>query len=520
MSDSGTANDTYDLIIVGAGIGGGTIAHELAGRGLSVLMLERGERLAQEPDNWSVSAVFYEKKYHSGEIWRDRQGKEFMPGIFYYVGGNSKFYGAAAVRFRDRDFDEVRHEGGIAPAWPISYDEIEPYYARAEEIMGTHGNAGEDPIEPDRKGKPFPYPHMGHEPEIERLRVKLEKRGLKPFGLPMNIDYHNGGACARCMTCDGFACKIHAKGDGETRLVNPALAKGDVTLVVGARVDRILTNEDGSRATAVEYSKGGRTYRPEARIIVCAAGAINTAALLLRSASDAHQTGLGNRSSDQLGRNYMAHNNSMMMAVSPFRRNRVQFQKTLSVNDYYYDAPGFPYPLGNVQGLGKLQGTMLSANVPFVPDWLMNAFAERSVDWWIMSEDLPDANNRVTLDTDGTIRLNYTENNMKAHSKLVRLWRRHMWALGYPITITKKMDISISLHQCGTARFGADPGTSVLDPMCRSWDVPNLFVVDASFLPSSTGFNPSLTIVAQGLRASEAILKDLETLKDLEIAKT
>ena len=502
------ADKIYDLIIIGAGIGGGTIALELAGRGLDILLLERGGRLPQEPQNWDVASVFYDKRYHSGETWHDKDGKPFMPGIFYYVGGNSKFYGAASVRFREADFEAADHEDGVSPAWPIGYDDLEPYYVRAEKLMQTHGDAGTDPIEPQRNGVPYPFPHMGHEPEIAEIKEKLEGRGLKPFGLPMNVDYHNGGICARCRTCDGFACKIHAKGDAETRLVDPALDKGGVTLLTHAYTRRILTDPSGKSATAVEIEHEGEIRTVSGRVIVCSTGAINTAALLLRSANDAHPIGLAN-SSDQVGRNYMAHNNTMMMAIKPWKRNRVSFQKTLSVNDYYFGDGDYPYPMGNVQGLGKLQGTMLSANVPYLPDWLMSAFADRSVDWWIMSEDLPDPDNRVVLRDDGGIRINYTENCMNAHRRLVRTWRRHMMAIGYPITIAKKMDISISLHQCGTARFGDDSTTSVLDANCKAWDLDNLFVVDASFLPSSTAFNPSLTIVAQALRASETIATEL-----------
>ena len=410
------------------------------------------------------------------------------------------------MRFREQDFEELQHEAGVAPAWPVKYREFAPYYDVAERLMGTHGTAGIDPLEPPRSG-PMPYPSIGHEPEIAAFERKLRAKGLHPFPLPIAIDYHDGGTCARCKTCDGFACKIGAKGDAEVRLVNPALAKGGVTLITEAFVRRLMTDPSGRRVDAVEIEHQGATRIIKGGTFVSSAGAVNSTVLLLRSANDKHKNGLGNNVSDQLGRNYMAHNNTAMMAVSPFRKNRVTFQKTMAVNDFYFANKVKPYPLGNIQGLGKLQAGMLTANLPIGRNALMGLFAERSVDWWLMSEDLPDPNNRVTLDSDGKIRLSYTPNNLKSHGELVKVWTRIMRSLGYPIIITNKMDIKVAMHQCGTARFGTDPKTSVLDTDCKVWDIDNLYVVDASFLPSSTGFNPSLTIVAQALRTGDAILK-------------
>ncbi|NTF33417.1 GMC family oxidoreductase [Rhizobium skierniewicense] len=504
--------DFYDVVIIGAGVGGGAMANRLAGRGRSILMIERGPRLPREPDNWSVDAVFHTRKYATKETWRDRDGKDFNPSTYYYVGGNSKFFGAATLRFRAEDFGDLKHEAGVAPAWPVTYDEFAPYYDVAEQLMGTHGTAGMDPTEPPRSG-PMPYPAIGHEPEIAFFDKKLREKGLRPFPLPIAIDYHQGGSCIRCRTCDGFACQLGAKGDAEVRLVNPALAKGDVDLVTEAFVHRLLTDPTGNRVTGIEITHAGQTRTISADLFISSAGAINSSALLLRSANDAHKRGLGNNMSDQLGRNYMAHNNTAMMAISPFKKNHVTFQKSMAINDYYLANSEKPYPLGNVQGLGKLQGGMLTANARWAPEWLMAIFAERSVDWWLMSEDLPDPENRVTLDADGKIRLSYTANNLKSHNELVQVWSRDMRSLGYPLIITNKMDIKVSMHQCGTARFGNDPKTSVLDPHCKVWDVDNLYVVDASFLPSSTALNPSLTIVAQATRTADHILSQWGEVK-------
>jgi choline dehydrogenase-like flavoprotein len=498
---------SYDVVIVGAGVGGGAMANRLAQAGVKVLVIERGTRLPREADNWSVKAVFHDRKYSTRETWRDRSGAEFTPSTYYYVGGNSKFFGTATLRFRQQDFEGLQHEAGATPRWPIRYAELEPYYAIAERLMGTHGEAGLDPTEPPRSG-PFPHAAIGHEPEIEALNVKLKGKGLHPFPLPVAIDLHPGGTCIRCATCDGFACKIGAKNDAEVRLVDPALATGNVDLILETYAHRFITDASGRNVTGVEVEQKGERRVIAAEVFISSAGAINSAALLLRSANERHPDGLGN-SSGQLGRNYMAHNNTAMMAVNPFRKNRVVFQKSLCINDFYLKNDVKPYPLGNVQGLGKLQGGMLTANMRWVPESLMSWFAERSVDWWIMSEDLPDPDNRITLDGDGKIRVSYTPNNLKAHGELVSHWTGLMKKLGYPIVITQKMDITVAMHQCGTARFGDDPAASVLDSNCKAWDLDNLYVVDASFLPSSTAVNPSLTIVAQAVRTSDHLLRDV-----------
>ncbi|NMD08556.1 MAG: GMC family oxidoreductase [Phyllobacteriaceae bacterium] len=512
-----TLRSSYDVIIIGAGVGGGTMANRLGKAGAKVLVIERGTRLPREADNWSVKAVFHEKRYATKETWRDREGQEFNPSTYYYVGGNSKFFGTATVRFRVEDFQDLQHEAGVAPAWPISYAELAPYYDVAEQLFGTHGTAGMDPCEPPRSG-PMPHPAIGHEPEIQAFDTKLRTLGLKPFPLPVAIDLHPGGKCIRCRTCDGFACKLGAKNDAEVRMVDPAIATGNVDLILESKVLRLITDDTGRKVVGVEIEQKGETKVITGDLFVSSAGAINSSALLLRSANGKHPKGLGNNSSDQLGRNYMAHNNTAMMAVNPFKKNNVVFQKSLCINDFYLANSVKPYPMGNIQGLGKLQGGMLTANMKGTPEWLMSLFAERSVDWWIMSEDLPDPENRVSIDSDGKIRLAYTANNLKSHAELVKHWTKLMRSMGYPIIITQKMDIKVAMHQCGTARFGKDPKTSVLDPMCKVWDVDNLYVVDASFLPSSTAVNPSLTIAAQAVRTSEHIIRDVLKISNAKAA--
>ena len=491
----------YDIVIIGTGMGGGTLAYALRNSGARLLLLERGDFLPQEPQNWSPEEVFDRRRYKPGETWLDAAGKPFHPGVHYFVGGNTKVYGAALPRLRRQDFDAMEHEGGISPAWPICYDDLEPYYARAEEIYLVHGASGADPTEPPRSG-PFPFPPVPHEPYIAELAGRLREQGLHPFELPMGIDVRPGGRCICCQTCDGFPCRVLAKGDADVCAVRPVLESHDVELLTRAYARRLRTDPAGRRVVAVEVERAGEQFEVSASIVVVACGAVNSAALLLRSAGDAHPNGLAN-SSGLVGRNYMVHNNTAVMAVHPTRRNPTVFQKTLAVNDFYLRGPDRPYPLGNLQLLGKLQAGMLTADQPLVPRPVLQAMANRSVDWWVMSEDLPDPDNRVTLAPDGTIRVRWKPNNVVAHEALVQAARHMLQRAGYPLVLTQRMGIETNSHQCGTLRFGHDPATSVLDPCCRAHDIENLYVVDASFFPSAAATNPALTIAAQALRVAD-----------------
>jgi choline dehydrogenase-like flavoprotein len=180
------ANNRYDLIIIGTGAGGGTLAYHLAPSGKRILLLERGGYLPREKDNWDAQAVFVESKYRAKETWLDKDGKEFLPGIQYYVGGNTKVYGAALLRFRERDFGEVIHHGGISPAWPLRYQDFEPYYTRAEHLYHVHGEHGVDPTE-GPAGAPYRYPPVSHEARIQELFDDFRRLGHHPFPLPLGI---------------------------------------------------------------------------------------------------------------------------------------------------------------------------------------------------------------------------------------------------------------------------------------------------------------------------------------------
>jgi len=492
-----------DVVIIGSGVGGGTLANRLVQHGLAVTILERGDYLPQEPENWDVNAVFVSQKYVPLETWLDKEGTAFRPGTYYYVGGSSKMYGAAMLRLRERDFEELEHVGGVSPSWPITYRQLAPYYNLAEQLYGVHGEAGVDPTEPSDV-PPYPYPALDHEPVIEQVASALKGQGIKPFPLPLAVQLHGGGPCIRCKTCDGFPCKVHAKTDAEVAAVTPALATGRATLKTNAKATRLVLTNDGRRVNAVEYESGGRIERITAPIIVVSASAVNSAVLLLRSTGDKAPKGVAN-SSGLVGRNYMAHNNTALMSIG-WKINHTNFQKTICINDFYFGDSDFKYPMGNIQGLGKLQTGMLTAKQKYLPKFVGDRMAERSVDWWIMSEDLPDPENRVLLEGD-TIRLHYTANNMAGHKRLADKACSLMRKIGFKLNIMKHMGgLSVS-HQCGTVRFGSDPSKAALNEFCRSFDHDNLFVVDASFFPSSGAVNPALTIAAQAIRVADHMAK-------------
>ncbi len=492
----------YDLVIIGTGAGGGTLAYALRDSGLSILLIERGGYLPREPENWSPEAVFDRGRYKAPELWQDGwTGQSFQPGIHYFVGGNTKVYGAALPRLRREDFGALEHHEGISPPWPISYNDLEPYYGQAEQLYRAHGAGNEDPTEPPRS-TPYPYTAVPHEPYIADVEARLRAQGLHPFSLPLGIDWRPDGRCIRCKTCDGFPCRVHAKSDADVCCVRPALIRPDIDLLTHAYAQRLLIDRGERRISGVAIEHHGDALEIRAEIVVVACGAVNSAALLLRSATPTHPHGPAN-STGLVGRNYMVHNNTALMAVHPTRRNTGVFQKTLAINDFYLRGDDWPFPMGNLQLLGKLQAGMLTADQPLVPRRVLREIADRSIDWWVMSEDLPDPENRVTPAPDGTIRVYRRPTNLSAHIRLVRRARRMMREAGYPLVLTRRMGIETNSHQCGTLRFGHDPATSVLDPYCRAHDLDNLYVVDSSFFPSSAASNPALTIAAQALRVGD-----------------
>ncbi len=516
----------YDVIIIGTGAGGGTLVHSLASTGKSILILERGDYVPREKANWDSRAVNVEGRYQTKEEWRDKNGKPLHPHTNYYVGGNTKFYGAALFRLRREDFGEIKHFGGISPAWPVSYDDLEPYYLQAERLYHVHGQRGEDPTEPAASG-PYPHPAISHEPRIQALSDDFERLGLKPFHTPLGlqIDEKNpqSSKCIRCDTCDGYPCLIDAKSDAQTLCVDPALRFPNVSLLTNAYVERLETTVSGREVSRVVVTRNDATENYSADVVVVSCGAINSAALLLRSANDKHPHGLAN-SSDIVGRHYMGHVNSVLLAVSKCP-NPTLYQKTLAVNDFYLGSREWNHPMGHFSFVGKLDGVALSAGAPAVaPGWTLDLMAKHALSFWLTSEDLPDPNNRVTLDRDGRIVLQYTPNNQEAHARLTSKLKElmgqqskcdvhghdcHQGLFARNLFLGDRIPLAGVAHQNGTIRFGSDPRTSALDIHCKTHDVDNLYVVDGSFFPSSAAVNPALTIMANALRVGDHLKQRL-----------
>ena len=510
----------YDVIIIGTGPGGGTLAYKLAPSGKRILLLERGGYIPREKDNWSSRTVFIENRYKAKEAWHDKNGDTFHPGIHYNVGGNSKVYGAALLRMRAQDFGEVKHHGGISPEWPIRYEDLESYYTQAEHLYYVHGRHGEDPTGPVASAQ-YKYAPLTHEPRIQELHNDWMKMGYHPFHLPVGVmldeEQKEKSVCIRCNTCDGFPCLLGAKADSQVICVEPALRYPNVTMLTHAMVTRLETGGSGQKITGVVVERNGQRETYRGNIVVVSCGAINSAALLLKSANDQHPNGLAN-SSDMVGRNYMCHNNSAMLAISK-RPNTTVFQKTIGLNDFYFPSAEWEYPMGHISMVGKQDLEMLRTGAPaFAPGLALDVLAKHSLDFWMTSEDLPDPQNRVLVDKAGGITLIYTENNLAAHKRLAAKLKSMLNRLGCEdrlipqhLYLGKKIPIAGTAHQCGTVRFGRNPKTSVLDVNCKAHDVDNLYVVDASFFVSSSAVNPSLTIIANALRVGDHLLARIAT---------
>ena len=561
--------DPFDAIIIGSGAGGGTLALQLARAGKRILILERGPFLPQEKLNWNTSAVFLDNRYHTKETWHDKDDKPLHPQQAYYVGGQTKVYGAAMFRMRAEDFCAVQHEGGISPAWPITYADIEPYYTRAEQLFHVHGDLGAapaipggigsefDPTEPFHS-RPYPYPSFSSEPRMAQIETAVRKLGVRTFPIPLGLK-RNAAApveskCIRCDTCDGYPCLVHAKSDADINCIREIMHLPNVTLMTNSRVLRLLTNSTGTAVTAVEvqHSDSGATATYEAAIFALCAGAVNSAVVLLQSANDKHPRGLAN-GSDQVGRNFMYHQADALLALSTLD-NEDSYMKTWGTNDFYLrdTDPDYPYPLGQVQPVGSFHHEMMKGDAPpLTPGFVLEEMKKHAVPWWLTTEDLPDPENRVTLrnttpsqlgstqpgpagahsDSNispsnqsaavsvappGQIKLSYTPNNTKSFERLKDRWIDVLKRAGHAQTsipfhayFKKRIPLEGVGHQNGTCRFGDDPATSVLDVHCKAHELDNLYVVDASFFVSASAVNPSLTIIANAIRVADHLLSEV-----------
>lgn len=495
----------YDLIVVGTGAGGGTLAYKLAPTGKKILILERGDFMPLEEQNRSNVDLFKRERYHAPEQWYDSAGEPFYPQMNYSVGGNTKIYGAALLRMRERDFETVQHQAGVSPEWCLKYQDFEPYYTEAEQLYKVHCQGNIDPTEPYRSGE-YPYPAVTNEPQIQAISDAIAQQGFHPSPIPLGLTRQ----------------EEDPTNDSEVSGIIPALKYTNVTLKTKAKVICLHTNPSGKVVKAVEAEIAGQSYLFLADIVVLACGAVNSAALLLKSANDSHPKGLAN-SSDLVGRNLMK---SLMTAVVQLsnKPNSGSFQRSIYVNDFYWGDSDFPYPMGHIQNTGGLLTDIIFAEAPpmlsvlakFMPGFGLKQLATRSIGWWAQTEDLPDPNNRVRVDGN-KIYIDYTPNNTEAHDRLIYRWTDVLK------TVEKNLDgfqrgvihprgevpLQVMANQCGTCRFGDNPTTSVLDPNCRTHDVDNLYVVDGSFFPSNAGISPALTIIANALRVGEHLIERL-----------
>jgi choline dehydrogenase-like flavoprotein len=509
--------DRFDVIIIGTGAGGGAMALRLAPSGKRILLLERGGFLPRERENWDEKEVAEKGRYQSGETWLDGAGAPFKPYTHYCVGGNTKVYGAALLRLRESDFGEVRHFGGVSPAWPIAYSDLEPFYTEAERLYCVRGLRGADPHDP-RASAPYPRPPLEHEPRIRKLAEELRAIGLRPFPIPIGLRDRAGSPGEAPLTLDrfdGYPDPTETKADAHVCTVRPALEHSSVTLLTGAYVERLETDRAGGRVERVVVVRDGKREVFEGGVVVLACGAINSAALLLRSTSDRHPQGLAN-SSGLVGRNYMTHHNALFVAVTE-EPNPSRFQKTLGLTDFYRGDESTDLPLGVAQLMGKLDRASLAGLAgQAMPGIDLGWIGERTIDFFLTAEDLPSRENRITLDADGAIRVHYAPTNMQALERLESRMRRTFEMLDERTRakrptgfLTARLGVSGVSHQCGTLRFGADPRASVLDVDCRAHDLENLYACDGSVFPSSGAVNPSLTIIANALRVGDRIAEAL-----------
>lgn len=510
----------YDVIIIGTGAGGGTLAYKLAKTGKRILILERGDFLPKEVQNWDPHEVYTVGRYRPQERWLDAEGKPFKPFTHYCVGGNTKVYGAALLRLRESDFKEVAHVDGISPAWPVMYEEWEPYYSEAERLYSVHGSAGQDPTDPWRS-TPYPYPAMPMEPDMLEFSENLSMLGYKPAPIPVGVrlpgDHGRQTSAATLSYFDGYPDPTEMKADSHVVAIKSALMRENVELKTGVKVIRLLTDPHGTRVTRVVAQHRERLVEYESDVVVVSCGAINSAALLLRSANAAHPHGLAN-SSGLVGRNLMLHNNGTVVAVTT-KPNHAAFQKSILLSEFYNGSRNFPYPMGSVQLMGKTDPEtllgLLEEKYGKDKSYDLEHYARHTIDFFVTTEDLPKHENRVMVKPDGTIQLNYHQNNIKAYetlkAQLIDILNAVSKRFGYGITdfLGYKLGISGVSHQSGTCRMGMDPSQAVLDTNCKAHDLDNLYVVDTSFFPSSGAVNPSLTAMANALRVGDHLCAKL-----------
>ncbi len=502
-----------EALIIGSGFGGAMAAWALVDAGWRVTVVERGGWVPRGPENWQAESVgTLGPHYTATDLYQAGDGSSaHSVGAFHCVGGPSVFYGGVSLRFREADFEPTPTiDAGSDAAWPWRYAELEPYYAKAEALIGVAGSQGTDPTEPPRSG-PFPAAPLPLAPVSMRIAAAARAIGLQPFPLPLAIntgERPGRATCVACPTCDGFACAIEAKNDLATTILRPLVTRG-----LDLRTDTVITDLEVREGRVVAATgtdrRRGSPVRLEAPHVILAAGALATPHLLLASGLDRL-----NPAGQTVGRYLMRHKNEILLGF--FRRQpdpEHRFHKQLGIHDLYFGDPSGRGPAGPIGALQQLPTPPVSLARDGLPRALkpLAGLVSHLTGLLVIAEDQPQAANRVRLDgghdRDGMPRLRiehrYSPRDLAATAVLRRTARRVLRRAGALFAYRHVIDTWS--HALGTVRMGLDPRTAPLDGDARFGGVTNLLVVDGSALPRSAGVNPSLTIAANALRAADRL---------------
>jgi choline dehydrogenase-like flavoprotein len=476
---------SYDAIVVGSGLGGATAAYGLVQEGLRTLLVEKGEFLSHP----------YDSEGPTGLYMGDVHGRRDKP--FEYVGGQTKFYGAAMFRMRESDFCKIEHENGSSPGWPISYFDLETYYERAEILYRVHGSADGDPTEPPR-ANPFPYPAIDHVLPVAQVVKRLRRAGVSISYLPKGLDYGPNGRCTLCSTCDGYYCTLDAKMDAEIAAIRPALATGLLTVATGTECLRIETRTDGKSVLGLLVKRAGVEYLLRSDRVIIAAGLPHTALLLRRSHTDLHPEGLGNQGG-ALGK-YMS--GQSMGTIFPLLGTSAiapAHVKTFAMNEFYHGSPEWRYPMGTLQVTGQLPFWRLATPIgrPFA--FLLGQISLMCI---YVTEALSTRETGYHFEGDRIVSKTPPIQNARSFAAMRRAAVDAFRRAGY-FSIAPR-SVPYSKSECGTARFGDDPSTSVANQTCQVHGVTGLYIADASVLPSAGAINTGLTIAALALRTARS----------------
>jgi choline dehydrogenase-like flavoprotein len=478
----------YDAVVVGSGLGGGTAAYELTRLGARTLLVEKGEFLDRAPDSSGRVGLYIEdiRKPHSTQL--------------AYIGGATKFYGAAMYRLRESDFGSVEHEAGVSRAWPIAYDELEPFYDQAESLYRVHGSVGDDPTEPPHH-RPYERGDVGHVPQIRQLVDDLRGAGFPVSPIPKAVDYGPQGRCVLCPTCDGYYCMRDAKMDSEIAAIRPGMQTGLLTAATGTECLKILTDSTESATTGVLVRRAGVDHRVSAKTVVVAAGVRYTAGLLRRSRTVRHPSGLGN-AGGALGR-YMS--SQVMGPIFPLLGRsaaKPAHIKTFALTNFYHGSKTWPYPMGTLQATGQM------------PFWRGQAWhrwpvarvlGQISFMCIYVTEGLGTSDTGLRFEGDEIVGEVPPIYNIRSFRQLRSECVEAFRAAGYRAFAPKIKPIPKS--ESGGACIGDDPRASVADPSGQVHGVSGLYVADASVLPSVGAVNTGLTIAALSLRTAAAIAR-------------